>query len=76
MVPKAGLEPARHKPRDFKSLASTIFATWGVLLLEREVLNIALFDEEIVRLWARKVKLLISLLEHPFSKEVLQPGRI
>ena len=29
MVPKAGLEPARHKPRDFKSLASTDFATWA-----------------------------------------------
>ena len=29
MVPRAGLEPARHKPRDFKSLASTDFATWA-----------------------------------------------
>ncbi len=29
VVPRAGLEPARHMPRDFKSLASTDFATWA-----------------------------------------------
>jgi hypothetical protein len=32
-VPRAGLEPARNKlPRDFKSLASTNFATWAKIL--------------------------------------------
>jgi hypothetical protein len=30
MVPRAGIEPARIiHPRDFKSLASTNFATWA-----------------------------------------------
>ena len=30
MVPRAGVEPARtFGPRDFKSLASTCFATWA-----------------------------------------------
>ena len=30
MVPRAGIEPAwDYLPRDFKSLASTCFATWA-----------------------------------------------
>ena len=31
LVPRAGVEPARDViPRDFKSLASTCFATWAL----------------------------------------------
>lgn len=29
MVPRAGLEPARDKARDFKSLVSADFTTWA-----------------------------------------------
>jgi hypothetical protein len=33
LVPRAGVEPARtFGPRDFKSLASTCFATWAIYL--------------------------------------------
>ena len=32
MVPKAGLEPAHPKARDFKSLTATYFVTWALVL--------------------------------------------
>ena len=43
MVPGAGLEPARPKSRDFKSLASTNFATRAFNNLAHNPLLLRLF---------------------------------
>lgn len=39
MVPRAGVEPARPRTRDFKSLASTNFAIGAVKLRSREYIH-------------------------------------
>ena len=40
MVPRAGVEPARPRTRDFKSLASTNFAIGAVALKSREYIGL------------------------------------
>ena len=41
MVPRAGLEPARPRSRDFKSLVFTNFTTWASCLVTNCGENIA-----------------------------------
>jgi hypothetical protein len=40
VVPRAGVEPARPRTRDFKSLASTNFAIGAVALKSREYIGL------------------------------------